>query len=167
VPDGTLLDPRLPRSSRLDEHRDDAVVRSEQNEVRTAAEELEHERASLAKGPAARFEDRDPVRAHGREIGDRPALEVRRGAAEERPERTRVPLDARVLQVDPRRVGIGGESQAQDALVSGLRENQDEIARREREDLADLRAPDEGRDLAAELGDVRRGEVQTFSPSRS
>ena len=76
-------------------------------------------------------------------------------------------LDTVVLDVEACGLGIRGEAQSENALLVRRREHEDEVARRQSEDFADLRAPDEGRDLAAELGDVRRGEVQTFSPSRS
>jgi hypothetical protein len=72
--------------------------------------------------------------------------------------------------MEPRRVRIRGEAQAPDPVGADafrLLEDEDHVARRETEDLADAATPHGRPDLAAQLGDVRRGEVQTFSPSTS
>jgi len=69
-----------------------------------------------------------------------------------------------VEQGESRCVGVGREQETQ--AVRGV-EQEDDVAGRQPEDRPDPCAADPGRDLAAQLGDVRRGEVQTFSPSRS
>jgi hypothetical protein len=154
-----------------DEDLEHAVSRAEQDQVRAPAEELEEDRPAFACCCVAHLDDCDAVSPNRSDLDQSPAFQVLGEASEERAERTFVTGNSLVLEVEAWRVRVGGEPKPHDprGVVRGLcaLEHDDCVAGRVPEDLADPRRPDERSDLAAQLGDVRRGEVQTFSPSRS
>jgi hypothetical protein len=129
------------------------------------ADELDEQRAALGQRSAAEFQAHDAVAAQLLERDELGAGELAGERAEERAERTLVQLDARVLQVQARRLRIGREPQAQDAPAARRFEHQQEVGRRESVHVAHAGVLEEGRELAHELADVRRGEVQASSSS--
>ena len=132
-------------------------------------EELRQQRAALVRGGLAELEAHESVSAHLLDAGAGRAFQLLGEAREEGADRAGVPLDSAVLQVQARRVGIGGDPQAQDGGFVGVRslwlEHQQHVARRQALGVLDARPGEKAGELLDELGDVPRLQVQESSSS--
>jgi len=163
--------PRLPdreprvllARGRRDEQVEHDVAAPEPHEVRVAAEELEHERAALARRGVAPFEERDAIARDRHDLGERRARELLLQSSEERTERTVVEFGAFVLDVEPRRFRVGGDADPAHAALAVLLQHEHDVRGRQSDDLLHASAAREPVELARERRDLRGVEVQASS----
>jgi hypothetical protein len=154
-----------PDRGRRHEPVDKPVVRAEEEQIRAAPGELEEQRASLAASRSAQLEQHETIAADLLDARDLGSGELDAETVEERPARSFVSRETAELQVQARGVGMSGEPQPADSWSRSFEgadrlEHQEDVVRGMRLDLADAPGGEQASELAHELADLARREIQ-------